>query len=34
MEEIRVDPRTRKLLMDAFMKIAQKKEFKVLASAW
>ena len=31
MEEMKVDPRiirTRKLLMDAFMKIAQKKEFK------
>ncbi|MDQ0875932.1 AcrR family transcriptional regulator [Paenibacillus sp. V4I3] len=31
MEELKVDPRTirtRKLLMDAFMKIAQKKEFK------
>jgi AcrR family transcriptional regulator len=31
MEEMKVDPRiirTRKLLMDAFIKIAQKKEFK------
>jgi len=31
MEEIKVDPRiirTRKLTMDAFIKIAQKKEFK------